>query len=487
MDYWRNESSSTPSLQQSITPVLCFHLVPQSELIKKGKLMNKVLFIEDDKKMRLSLADILNYKGYQVKTAPDGLSGIEALKKNNFDAVLLDIKMPGLSGIDVLEKIRQLNPALPVIMVSGHGTIDLALKSTRLGAYDFLEKPVDAERLLITLNNAINSSKLLKEKQSINKELMKKYEFIGESLSTRKLFDAIDKVAPIKTKVLITGETGVGKELVAYAIHKNSPRADQKFVKVNCAAIPKDLLESELFGHKKGSFTGAFADQKGKFVEASEGTIFLDEIGELDNRAQAKLLQVLQDDEVFMVGDTTPQKIDVRVIAATNKDLQKEIQIGNFREDLFFRLNVAHIHIPPLRERKADIPLLVLHYTKYFCEEYNRKLVQFPGTTLELLEDYEWHGNVRELKNTIEKLIIFNENSTVYPGQLMDTLQMSDCYSGDKNTSKKLTDAKNEFEKKYLLKILKQNSWKMGKTAQILGIDRTNLYKKMQRHGIQKP
>jgi len=449
--------------------------------------MNRVLVIEDDKKMRLSLSDILNYKGFQVKNAPDGLSGLETLKKNNFDTVLLDIKMPGLSGIEVLEKIRQLNPAMPVIMVSGHGTIDLALKSIRLGAYDFLEKPVDAERLLITLNNAINSSKLLKEKQSINEELMKKYEFIGESRSTRKLFDAIDKVAPIKTKVLITGETGVGKELVAYAIHKNSPRADGKFIKVNCAAIPKDLLESELFGHKKGSFTGAFADQKGKFVEASGGTIFLDEIGELDNRAQAKLLQVLQDDEVFMVGDTAPQKIDVRVIAATNKDLQKEIQAGNFREDLFFRLNVAHIHIPPLRERKADIPLLVQHYTKYFCEEYNRKLVQFPDTTLELLEDYEWHGKVRELKNTIEKLIIFNENSTVYPGQLMDTLQMSDCYSCDENTSKKLTDAKNEFEKKYLLKILKQNSWKMGKTAQILGIDRTNLYKKMQRHGIQKP
>ena len=449
--------------------------------------MNRVLVIEDDKKMRLSLSDILNYKGFQVKNAPDGLSGLETLKKNNFDTVLLDIKMPGLSGIEVLEKIRQLNPAMPVIMVSGHGTIDLALKSIRLGAYDFLEKPVDAERLLITLNNAINSSKLLKEKQSINEELMKKYEFIGESRSTRKLFDAIDKVAPIKTKVLITGETGVGKELVAYAIHKNSPRADGKFIKVNCAAIPKDLLESELFGHKKGSFTGAFADQKGKFVEASGGTIFLDEIGELDNRAHANLLQVLQDDEVFMVGDTAPQKIDVRVIAATNKDLQKEIQAGNFREDLFFRLNVAHIHIPPLRERKADIPLLVQHYTKYFCEEYNRKLVQFPDTTLELLEDYEWHGNVRELKNTIEKLIIFNENSTVYPGQLMDTLQMSDCYSCDENTSKKLTDAKNEFEKKYLLKILKQNSWKMGKTAQILGIDRTNLYKKMQRHGIQKP
>ena len=449
--------------------------------------MNKVLVIEDDKKMRLSLSDILNYKGYQIKTAPDGLSGLETLKKNNFDAVLLDIKMPGMSGMEVLEKIPQMSPATPVIMISGHGTIDIALKSIRLGAYDFLEKPVDAERLLITLSNAIKSSKLLKEKQTLNDELMKKYKFIGESRSTRKLFDAIDKVAPLKIKVLITGETGVGKELVAYAIHKNSPRADEKFVKVNCAAIPRDLLESELFGHKKGSFTSAFADQKGKFVEASGGTIFLDEIGELDNRAQAKLLQVLQDGEVTMVGDTTPQKIDVRVIAATNKDLKKEIQAGNFREDLFFRLNVAHIHIPPLRERKADIPLLVQHYVNHYCEEYNKNRVTFPDTAIELMEDYEWHGNVRELKNTIEKLIIFNENSTVYPGQLMDTLQMSDCYSGDEHTSKKLTDAKNDFEKKYLLKILKQNNWKMGKTAQILGIDRTNLYKKMQRHGIQKP
>jgi len=448
--------------------------------------MNRVLVIEDDKKMRLSLSDILNYKGYQIKTASDGLTGLETLKVNNFDAVLLDIKMPGLSGIEVLEQIRQMSPAIPVIMISGHGTIDLALKSIRLGAFDFLEKPVDAERLLITLNNAIKSSKLLKEKQSLNEELMKKYEFIGESRSIRKLFDAIDKVAPLKTKVLITGETGVGKELVAYAIHKNSPRADDKFVKVNCAAIPRDLMESELFGHKKGSFTSAFADQKGKFVEASGGTIFLDEIGELDNRAQAKLLQVLQDEEITMIGDTSSQKVDVRIIAATNKDLAKEIEASNFREDLYFRLNVAHIHIPPLRERKNDIPLLVQYYTKYFCEEYNKELLKFPETTVELLLEYEWHGNVRELKNSIEKLIVFNQNSTVSPGQVMDALHLSNCYSCDEDTSKKLNDAKDAFEKKYLVKILKQNSWKMNKTAKVLGIDRTNLYKKMQRHGIKK-
>jgi len=448
--------------------------------------MNRVLVIEDDKKMRLSLSDILNYKGYKIKTASDGLTGLETLKVNNFDAVLLDIKMPGLSGIEVLEQIRQMSPAIPVIMISGHGTIDLALKSIRLGAFDFLEKPVDAERLLITLNNAIKSSKLLKEKQSLNEELMKKYEFIGESRSIRKLFDAIDKVAPLKTKVLITGETGVGKELVAYAIHKNSPRADDKFVKVNCAAIPRDLMESELFGHKKGSFTSAFADQKGKFVEASGGTIFLDEIGELDNRAQAKLLQVLQDEEITMIGDTSSQKVDVRIIAATNKDLAKEIEASNFREDLYFRLNVAHIHIPPLRERKNDIPLLVQYYTKYFCEEYNKELLKFPETTVELLLEYEWHGNVRELKNSIEKLIVFNQNSTVSPGQVMDALHLSNCYSCDEDTSKKLNDAKDAFEKKYLVKILKQNSWKMNKTAKVLGIDRTNLYKKMQRHGIKK-
>lgn len=290
--------------------------------------MEKILVIDDDPKVRLSIADMLRYKGYQTKTAANGSEGFNIFKEDLFSAVLLDVVMPGKSGLQVLEEIHHKNPGVPIIMVSGQGTIEIAIKATKLGAYDFLEKPVDAERLLITLKNAIQSSHLLYEKERLSGELQKKYSFIGQSKATKQLFSTIDKVAPTNAKVLITGETGVGKELVAFAIHQNSPRVNKNFIKVNCAAIPKDLIESELFGHKKGSFTGAISDHEGKFAAASEGTIFLDEIGEIEPRAQAKLLQVLQDNEVVRIGDNFPQKIDVRVIAATNKNLSAEIKAG---------------------------------------------------------------------------------------------------------------------------------------------------------------
>jgi len=448
--------------------------------------MNKILIVDDDPKICMGIADILRYKGYQTRSASTATEGLELLKRNRFSAVLLDIVMPGISGIELLKEIHKINPRLPIIMVSGHGTIELAIKATQLGSYDFLEKPVDAERLLLTLKNAINSSRLLSEREQLIKELQNKYAFIGESKQTRQLFQFIDRIAPSNAKVLITGETGVGKELVARAIHLNSSRAKGNFVKVNCAAIPKDLIESELFGHKKGAFTGALEDHKGKFMEADGGTIFLDEIGELENRAQAKLLQVLQDSEVTRVGDNIKYKIDVRVIAATNKELHKEIKKGNFREDLYFRLNVAHIHIPPLRERKADISLLVDHYVKIYCDEYNKPPVKIPDQTMEILTEYDWPGNVRELKNTIEKLIIFSRNSTIQPGQVMDALHTDQLIEPIVDENQSLNTAKNEFEKQYIWKILKKNNWKISEAAKILGIDRTNLFKKMKKHGISK-
>ena len=449
--------------------------------------MEKILVIDDDPKVRLSIADMLRYKGYQTKTAANGTDGLNLFKENSLSAVLLDVVMPGKSGLEVLQEMHKQNLGIPIIMVSGHGTIEIAIKATKMGAYDFLEKPVDAERLLITLKNAIQSSHLLHEKERLNNELQKKYSFIGQSKATQKLFNTIDKVAPTNAKVLITGETGVGKELVAFAIHQNSPRMDKNFVKVNCAAIPKGLIESELFGHKKGSFTGAISDHKGKFVEASNGTIFLDEIGEIEPRAQAKLLQVLQDNEVVRIGENIPKKVDVRVIAATNKNLNEEIKTGNFREDLYYRLNVAHIHIPPLRERTDDIPLLVLYYLKNFCEEHNKQIKKIPDQTMEILSDYEWPGNVRELKNTLEKIVIFSTDNIIRPGQVMDALNMEQLFSTQEKSVQKLTEAKSNFEKNYIIKLLQRNHWRIQDTAELLGIDRTNLFKKMQKHQISKP
>jgi len=449
--------------------------------------MNNILVVDDERKLRLSLSDILNYKGYHVKAVANGYQALESLQQNEYDCILLDVVMPGLSGIDLLKKIHQLYPHIPVIMVSGYGTIETAIKATKMGAYDFLEKPAKAERLLITLDNAIKNSRLINEREQLIAEIKDKYSFIGQSNTAKRLFETIDKVAPTNAKVLITGETGVGKELVAHAIHKNSKRRNNNFIKVNCAAIPKDLIESELFGHKKGSFTSAINDHKGKFIEASNGTIFLDEIGELEPKAQAKLLQVLQDDEVTRIGDNESFKIDVRVIAATNKNINREIKNGNFREDLYFRLNVAQIHIPPLRDRKDDIHLLVKHYVQNYCDEHNKRLMEIPDSTMEVFFDYEWPGNVRELKNTLEKIVIFSSEPKIYPGQIIDALQMEKLLVGRDGDFKRLNDAKYDFEKRHILKTLNKTNWKIKDAAKLLGIDRTNLFKKMKKHHLVKP
>jgi len=437
--------------------------------------------------LRSAFAEILCCNGYLAETAADGAEGLRLFREGAFSAVLLDMVMPGESGLEVLEKIHQHNPITPIIMVSGHGNVEIAVAATKKGAYDFLEKPVEAQRMLVTLKNAIRRGHLLVEKERLSTELQKKYSFIGQSGATKKLFGAIDKVAPTNAKVIITGETGVGKELVAFAIHQNSPRASESFVKVNCAAIPRDLIESELFGHKKGSFTGAISDYNGRFAEASSGTIFLDEIGEMEPRAQAKLLQVLQDNEVLRIGENLPQRVDVRVIAATNKNLNEEIKKGNFREDLYYRLNVAHIHIPPLRERTEDIPLLAQYYLRRFCEEYNERIMEISDTTMEILVEYEWPGNVRELKNIIERIVIFSAEVCIMPGQVMDALNMEQIYSNPQRSAQNLTEAKHNFEKNYIVKLLQKNQWRIQETADSLGIERTNLYKKMRKYQIDKP
>ncbi|MBN1821350.1 MAG: sigma-54-dependent Fis family transcriptional regulator [Prolixibacteraceae bacterium] len=368
--------------------------------------MSKILVIDDERSIRNTLKEILEYEKYEVDLAEDGQSGIELFRNHEIDIVLCDIKMPGMDGIEVMEKLTALNPDIPVVMISGHGNIDTAVDSIKKGAYDFIEKPLDLNRLLITIRNAMDKSNLVTETRLLKKKVSKRYQIVGESAAIRKVIDMADRVAPTDARVLITGLNGTGKELVARRIHDMSNRSSGPFVEVNCAAIPSELIESELFGHEKGAFTSAVKQRIGKFEQASGGTLFLDEIGDMSLSAQAKVLRALQESIISRVGGDKHIKVDVRVVAATNKNLSHEIEAGNFREDLYHRLSVILIHVPSLNERIEDIPLLADHFITQVCNEYGMPKKIITDEALSELKQIVWTGNIREFRNVIERLII---------------------------------------------------------------------------------
>jgi len=373
--------------------------------------MPKILVIDDEKSIRKTLREILEYENFKVDEAGDGAEGSSMAEKEDYDIILCDIKMPKVDGMEALDRIQKSNPDTPVVMISGHGTIETAVEAVKKGAFDFIAKPLDLNRLLVTIRNAMDKTTLVSDVKVLKKKISKTYEMIGESKAIEDIQAMIEKVAPTDARVLITGENGTGKELVARWVHEKSSRANNSFIEVNCAAIPSELIESELFGHEKGAFTSAVAQRKGKFELAEGGTIFLDEIGDMSLSAQAKVLRALQENKITRVGSEKEVKVNVRVLAATNKELQKEISKGNFREDLYHRLSVIIIKVPSLNERKDDIPLLVEHFSKMICEEQGIPQKTFSKDALKELQKVNWTGNIRELRNVVERLIILGDKT----------------------------------------------------------------------------
>jgi two-component system, NtrC family, nitrogen regulation response regulator NtrX len=368
--------------------------------------MATILVIDDERSIRNTLKEVLEYENHQVELASDGIEALELFNKNKYDVVLCDIKMPKMDGIEVLEKIHEIASDATVIMISGHGNIDTAVEAIKKGAFDFIEKPLDLNRLLITIRNGMDKTSLITETKVLKRKVSKTFEMIGKSESIKKVLDMIDRVAPTDARILITGKNGTGKELVARWVHEKSQRASAPFVEVNCAAIPSELIESELFGHEKGAFTSAYKDRKGKFEIAIGGTLFLDEIGDMSLSAQAKVLRALQENKITRVGGDKEVKVDVRIVAATNKDLKKEIEAGNFREDLYHRLSVILIHVPSLNDRIEDIPLLAEHFCKLICDEYGMPKKKLTEEAIKELQTINWTGNIREFRNVLERLII---------------------------------------------------------------------------------
>ncbi|HEY0355846.1 MAG TPA: sigma-54 dependent transcriptional regulator [Flavisolibacter sp.] len=373
--------------------------------------MPTILIIDDEKAIRKTLTEILSFEGYKIEEATDGEEGLRKFREKTYDVVLSDIKMPKIDGIEFLQKAVEINADVPIIMISGHGNIETAVEAVKKGAYDFIQKPPDLNRLLITIRNAMERNSLVSETKTLKRKAFKAQEMIGESEPIKKIKETIEKVAPTEARVLITGENGVGKELVARWLHEKSNRADAPLVEVNCAAIPSELIESELFGHEKGSFTSAIKQRIGKFEQANGGTLFLDEIGDMSLSAQAKVLRALQEGKITRVGADKDINVDVRVIAATNKDLMKEVEAKNFRLDLYHRLSVILIHVPSLNERKSDIPLLVDKFLEDICDDYGIAKKQPAEDAIKMLQDYNWTGNIRELRNVVERLVILSGKS----------------------------------------------------------------------------
>ncbi len=449
--------------------------------------MDKILVIDDDQSICDSLKMILEYEKYQVDTANSALEGLEKLKSNDHKAILLDIKMPQMDGFEAISKIKEINDSISIIIISAHASLDNAVEATKRGAYDFIEKPIDRDKLLITVRNAIQQTDLLSKNKLLIEKVEGKFEIIGKSEAIKNILETIRKVAPTNSRVLITGENGTGKELVARAIYKYSNRSHKPFIEVNCAAIPNELIESELFGHEKGAFTGATNLRIGKFEQANGGTLFLDEIGDMSLNAQAKVLRSIEERTIERVGGKDKIPVDVRIIAATNKNLIKEIAEGRFREDLFHRLSVIVINVPPLRERPEDIPLLVDYFTKKVCEENKFPLKKFSDNAIEYLKNLEWKGNVRELKNLVERIIIMN-NKPIY--ELKDVKDQIMPYTKSDAeidfTIDSFQDFKDQMEKIFILKKLKQYNWNISKTAEAIRIQRSHLYNKIKKYGIEK-
>jgi two-component system nitrogen regulation response regulator NtrX len=441
-----------------------------------------VLIIDDDPEILKAISGLLEDEGYTTVTADQGEEAISRFTDSNSSLVLLDIYMPGMDGLEVLAKIREISPSVPVIMISGQASIENAVKATKMGAVDFVEKPFQPERLLVSVRNVLEMESLRTENVLLCQELKRKQAMIGESEPMKQLRQEILKAAPSLGRVIIYGENGVGKELVAAAIHQNSARKDKPFVKLNCAAIPKDLIESELFGHEKGAFTGAVSRKHGKFEIADGGSLLLDEIGDMSLDTQAKLLRVLEENEFERLGAKSSIRVDVRVISSTNKDLQEEINKGHFREDLFFRISVIPIQVAPLRERKDDIPLLVKHFTDRFSEENNKPRKEFSQGAIKVLMSYDWPGNVRELKNLVERVVIMTDDDTVKENHIRPLLTDVRVSPGEKP----LGDLVEEYERALIISELKRTGWNVSQAAARLGIDRANLHRKMRRYSIRR-
>jgi len=447
----------------------------------------RVLVIDDEENIRKSLKMILEYDGYVFFEAADGETGLQKIDEiPGLDLVLLDIHLPGRDGLDVLKEIRNRPFPPEVVMISGQGTVQTAVEATKLGAFEFLEKPLHRDRILLTLRNALDRNKLARENQDLRRKAEKRYEIIGNHPLMKKLWRDIQAAAPTNATVLIFGESGTGKELIARAIHARSLRAGEAFVQVNCAAIPEELIESELFGHERGAFTGATEKKSGKFEQADGGTIFLDEIADMSFKTQSKVLRVLEEGEVQKVGSNKISKVDVRVIAATNKDLKYEIEKNLFRSDLFFRLNVLPLYSPALREKREDIPLLIEYFSKMFAEENNFRAKMFSPEAVEVMTRCAWKGNVRELRNVVERLLIMTEGDRIDKGDLPEQIR------GEKGVvlpeavrGRTLKDFRDMAEREFLLARLEANGWNISRTAREIDTPRSNLYKKLEQFGIK--
>ncbi len=447
----------------------------------------RILVVDDEESILRSLAGVLEDEGYDVALTRSGEEALEAVETEDPDVVLLDVWLPGIDGIDTLRELRKRYPDLPVLMMSGHANIETAVRATKLGAYDFIEKPLNLDKILLDIENALRARKLVEENRYWRERWTRRYEMIGESPAVREVREQIRIVAPTRASVLITGENGTGKELVARAIHAASRRSDGPFVEVNCAAIQEDLIESELFGHEKGAFTGATSRRRGKFDLADGGTLFLDEIGDMSLKTQAKILRVLQEMRFERVGGGRSHQVDVRVIAATNKDLEEEIRQGRFREDLYYRLNVVPIRVPPLRERVEDIPLLFDHFVRVYCAEEKRDPVEVDPAVPGVLQAYPWPGNVRELKNVAERMVIMCRGPRLtvddIPPSVRQEAPAGSLSAGDMT----LREARRAFERQFIVRHLSRSEWNVPQAAERIGLDRSSLYKKMKELGIEPP
>jgi two-component system nitrogen regulation response regulator NtrX len=462
----------------------------------------RILIVDDDASIRESLRRVLEYEDYTVLAAADGPRALEILGERRVDLALLDVKMPGMDGLEVLERARRMHGDLVCVMVSGHGTVQTAVEATKLGAFDFLEKPPDRDRLLLTIRNGLQQAVLASETETALRRLGRSLQIVGRSGPIREVLRQVDKVAPTNATVLISGENGTGKELVAHAIHRKSPRASARFLQINCAAIPEELIESELFGHERGAFTGATARREGKFELADGGTLLLDEIGDMSPTVQAKVLRVLEEGSFERVGGTRTVSVDVRILAATNKDLERAVASGRFREDLFFRLNVVPVRIPPLRQRRDDIPLLVEHFLALYCEREDRPPVEVGEDAMALLLRHDWPGNVRELRNTLERMAILADGNRLGaadvpfaaaapvpeppPRSLHAFAGAAAPPESPLLEASTFEEFKERSERAYLTRALARNGWNVQQTARALAMQRSNLYKKIEKYGLTR-
>jgi two-component system nitrogen regulation response regulator NtrX len=449
---------------------------------------HRVLIVDDEAGIRQALKQVLEYEDLDVRVAASGGEAITIYNEFRPHLVFLDVKMAGLDGLETLSRLRDADPRAQIVMISGHGTIATAVEATQRGAFDFLEKPLDTDRLLLTVRNALAHATLAGENARLKEAAQSRYAMVGDSPALERVRELIAKVGPTAARVLITGENGTGKELVARGLHEASPRRDQAFVEVNCAAIPSELIESELFGHMKGSFTGAFADRAGKFEQADGGTLFLDEVGDMSLSAQAKLLRVLQEGVVTRIGGSKSIQVDVRVLAATNKDLESEIAEGRFREDLLYRLNVVPIEVPPLQDRLEDVPALVAHFAEQLAAGAGVPGKRFAPDAIERLQGRPWPGNIRELRNAVERALILSPGKVVAAADIDRLLPPSDAPSAPAGASDGHTfeTFRQEAERSFLAQKLREHDWNVSETARALKMPRSNLYKKMERYGLSR-